>query len=92
MLRASSHLLSLSSEAFVIEKEGEMPEGAIQPTRDSQFASTPSSGLHAAPVRLSSFPEYEVPSEVQVETIKVVRTKKKGQSKKKRTTPVDDVS
>ncbi|KDR85547.1 hypothetical protein GALMADRAFT_53684 [Galerina marginata CBS 339.88] len=90
-LRTTSH--SFSSESFVIEKDGEMPEGATPSRPQSTSQSTPaqSSGF-ATPVRMTSFLEYEVPDESPVEPIKVVRTKKKTPGKKKRTVPVDSNS
>ncbi|TFK68252.1 Adaptor protein complex AP-3 delta subunit [Pluteus cervinus] len=86
--------ISSSVTQFVIEKEGEMPAGAVFPLLSSSPASRPQTTepvLHlAAPVPLSSFPQYEVPDDiartVTPEPVKVVRTKKKGTGKKKRTT------
>lgn len=85
-LRATSQ--TFSSESFVLDKGGEMPEGAAPPQLNSQQMS-PSVGISspspANPVRLTSFPEYEVPEDSPVEPIKVVRPKKKTPGKKKRT-------
>ncbi|KAF8913207.1 Adaptor protein complex AP-3 delta subunit [Gymnopilus junonius] len=90
-LRATSQ--TFSSESFVIEKDGEMPQRVISPPPGSLTAPVLSTGTPAAPVRVASFPEYEVPEEVPpVETIKVVRTKKKGPTKRKRTAPVDNMT
>jgi len=85
ILRETSQTFS-----FVIDKDGEMPEGAV--LRHSQFNSqhsSPSAGISPpAPVTsrgLSSFPEYEVPEDSSVEPIKVARQKKTKPGKKKRT-------
>ncbi|KAG5641635.1 hypothetical protein DXG03_004558 [Asterophora parasitica] len=91
-LKASSK--TFSSTTFVIDREGEMPEGAVV----SNPVSVPLS-QQATPVRssastppLSSFQQYEVPEDVirrsTPDPIKVTRAKKKGNGKKKRT-PVD---
>jgi len=66
-----------------------MPEGAVSPPSqiNSRHMSPPvgiSSPAPANVVRLTSFPEYEVPEDSSVELIKVVRPKKKP-GKKKRT-------
>ncbi|KIM47679.1 hypothetical protein M413DRAFT_416871 [Hebeloma cylindrosporum] len=87
-LRATSQ--TFSSESFVLDKGGEMPEGAAPPqpplnSRQMSPAAGISSPAPAVPVRLTSFPEYEVPEDSPVEPIKVVRPKKKNPGKKKRT-------
>ncbi|KAF8956094.1 adaptin N terminal region-domain-containing protein [Flammula alnicola] len=91
-LRAASQ--TFSSESFVVEKEGEMPEGAsiLRPQSASQFTPTPALTPTGSttPLRVSSFPEYEVPEDSPVETIKVVRSKKKTTGKKKRTAATVD--
>lgn len=77
---------SYSSSSFTIEKDGEMPEGAVSFPRASAtppIISTPSGA--STPARVAMYEEYEVPEENSVEPIKVVRTKKKGTGKKKRT-------
>ncbi|GBE77252.1 AP-3 complex subunit delta [Sparassis crispa] len=90
-------------QTFVIDKTGEMPEGALQP---AAAAGTPSDGFSPAPVgngaaalvTSSYFPPYEVEDEIpRTDTpppIKVTRAKKKGTSggKKKRTHKVDSAS
>lgn len=83
-----------STTSFVIDKDGEMPEGAVTPN----LTSTPTSQRHTPvppegnaliPPRLSSFPQYEVEDDIirtsTPEPIKVIRPKKKGTGKKKRT-------
>ncbi|TFK42007.1 Ap3d1 protein [Crucibulum laeve] len=91
-LRATSQ--TFSSEAYVIEKNGEMPEGAV-PSRQSYTPisrqSTPVYSENPAPTlpQLSSFPAYEVPEDIATRTstpepIKVTRSKKTT-GKKKRT-------
>lgn len=77
---------SYSSASFTIEKDGEMPEGAASVLRASAtppIIPTPSGA--STPARVAAYEEYEVPEENPVEPIKVVRTKKKGTTKKKRT-------
>ncbi|RDB29294.1 AP-3 complex subunit delta-1 [Hypsizygus marmoreus] len=84
-----------SATEFVIDREGEMPEGAIVTPRNStpvsrQQTPIPSESRVPTPPRLSSFPQYEVPDDDGLRTstpepIKVTRTKKKGAGKKKRT-------
>ncbi|KAJ7597757.1 adaptin N terminal region-domain-containing protein [Mycena floridula] len=73
-----------SSEPFVIEKDGEMPE-VMAPSAPVSGQVTPDrTGLGP---RISSFPEYEVLEEVvSPQPIQVTRTKKKkGTGSKKRT-------
>jgi len=78
----------LSSQSFVIDKDGEMPEGVVlsPPQRETPPVGTPTS-------RASSFPPYEEdPTRSSTpEPIKVTRAKKKGTAsgKKKRTAQVD---
>jgi AP-3 complex subunit delta-1 len=81
-LRATSQ--TFSSESFMLDKDGEMPEGAAPPQLNSPSVGI-SSPAPANPVRLTSFPEYEVPEDSPVEPIKVVRSKKKNPGRKKRT-------
>ncbi|KAF7303117.1 AP-3 complex subunit delta [Mycena kentingensis (nom. inval.)] len=82
--------------SYTIDRDGEMPEGAVTPppppphstTNNNSASSTPArSGTPSS--RIVSFPEYEVPdADVRTSTpepIKVVRTKKKTPGKKKRT-------
>ncbi|KAF8203875.1 adaptin N terminal region-domain-containing protein [Pholiota molesta] len=87
-LRAASHTFSGS---FVIDKDGEMPEGGVLQHHQQQGSSQSTPNLtpsgSGTPSRLSSFQEYEVPEDSPVETIKVVRSKKKTAGKKKRTAP-----
>ncbi|KAG5654164.1 hypothetical protein H0H81_006876 [Sphagnurus paluster] len=90
-LKTKTHTFSTTS--FFIDRDGEMPEGAIpsnQPSATLSRQVTPPGDTRAAtPSRLSSFPPYEVPDDVirtsTPEPIKVTRTKKKGTGKKKRT-------
>lgn len=90
-LRESSNLPS--HEPFIIEKDGEMPEGAISTSASSSRRHTPALPELSAPtpLRVTSFPEYEVPGEdgstrtSTPDAIKVTRAKKKGTGKKKRT-------
>ncbi|KAF9486404.1 Adaptor protein complex AP-3 delta subunit [Pholiota conissans] len=86
-LKASTQ--TLSSGFFVIDKDGEMPEGSkfLQ-----QQQSPPQSMPNLTPSdsgspRISSFQDDKVPKDTPVETIKVVRSKKKTTGKKKRTAP-----
>ncbi|KAF8167541.1 adaptin N terminal region-domain-containing protein [Crassisporium funariophilum] len=89
-LRATSQ--AFSSEYYTIERDGEMPEGAIVPRPQ---LTAPSSGSRtqtpsaATPSRMTSFQPYEVPDDspksATPEPIKVVRSKKKTTSKKKKT-------
>lgn len=79
---------------FVVDKEGEMPEGIV-PEAPRQASAPASRGLFdrisTPPPTLPSFQQYEVPDEdtraSTPEPIKVTRAKKKGPSstKKKRT-------
>ncbi|KAK7040144.1 AP-3 complex subunit delta [Paramarasmius palmivorus] len=90
ILRADSP--RANPEPYVIEKVGEMPEGASLPILSPQptssrpsSKSTPRQGTPVAspiPSRISSFPQYEVPGEEDArastpEPVKVVRSKKK---------------
>ncbi|KAF8665329.1 hypothetical protein AX16_000348 [Volvariella volvacea WC 439] len=74
------------TKVFIIDKEGEMPEGAVQLT--PAVSPSPPSLASPKPISLSSFPPYEIPGEVPrtitPEPIKVTRPKKKGIGKKKR--------
>lgn len=81
---------------FVVEKEGEMPEGATPTPPQSHSApitrqQTPSlfERVSTPPPVLPSFQQYEVPEDEPrsstPEPIKVTRAKKKGTGKKKRT-------
>ncbi|KAF9453879.1 Ap3d1 protein [Macrolepiota fuliginosa MF-IS2] len=88
-----------SSDAFVVERDGEMPGNPISRTTATATPSsgrgTPiTSGSLPKPVHLSSFPPYETPDDLRTSTpepIKVVRSKKKTagaekeRKKKKRT-------
>ncbi|GLB43563.1 putative part of the AP-3 complex, an adaptor-related complex which is not clathrin-associated [Lyophyllum shimeji] len=91
-LKVSSQ--QFSSTSYAIVRDGEMPEGAVAPAQSS----APTSGQHtpvphesrtSTPSRLSPFPSYEVPDDVDrpstPDPIKVTRVKKKGTGKKKRT-------
>ncbi|KAF5385386.1 hypothetical protein D9615_001077 [Tricholomella constricta] len=89
---------TFSSTSFVIDRDGEMPEGAVA----SNPASAPISGQETpveshtpTPSQLSKFPPYEVPDDVirtsTPDPIKVTRSKKKGTGKKKRTPTTADV-
>ncbi|KAH0591305.1 AP-3 complex subunit delta-1 [Termitomyces sp. J132] len=92
ILKATSQTFSTTS--FVIDREGEMPKGAITP----QPVLVPVSRQHTpiprenhAPVstRPSPLPSYGISGEdvrtITPEPIKVTRSKKKGTEKKKRT-------
>jgi len=76
-------LQTFSSESFVIDKDGEMPEGAV--VRLSQPAT--SSDRSATPTHLTSLPvsDYSgiLPRSQTPDPITVVRTKKKGPRGKK---------
>ncbi|KAK0209103.1 adaptin N terminal region-domain-containing protein [Desarmillaria ectypa] len=83
--------------SVVIDKDGEMPEGAVvksaPPTPRS--ISTPSRGT--PPPQIPSFPQYDVPEDdprmSTPEPIKVMRSKKKaGTGKKKRTQVISEQS
>jgi hypothetical protein len=87
LLRDSASVIP--SEPFVVDKNGEMPEGAISPP-SSKLDPTPpmvTSSIDTAPQVLSSFPAYvvdeEIPRMKTPEPIKVKRTKKKGVSSAK---------
>lgn len=87
-LRASSQ--NFSSEQFVIDRDGEMPQGARPLTPSAiPLPQTPYRSVTPT-IPLSSFPQYEAPGDEVMRTgtpepIKVVRPKKKGTGKKKRT-------
>ncbi|KAG6889341.1 hypothetical protein C0995_001749 [Termitomyces sp. Mi166 len=92
ILKATSQMFSTAS--FVIDRDGEMPEGAVISKPLSvpvSLQQTPIPGENPAPIstRPSPFPLYEAPGEdAQTSTpepIKVTRSKKKGTGKKKRT-------
>ncbi|KAF9566934.1 Ap3d1 protein [Agrocybe pediades] len=87
-LRAASQ--TFTSDSFVIEKEGEMPAGATPPRLLSAQSTPPTTSQpsgYSTPVRLTSYPEYEIPTDTPVETIQVVRSAKKKSSGKKKRTP-----
>lgn len=66
-----------------------MPEGANVPLPASTQTTPPAHTPNGSGTpRLSSFQEYEVGDDNPVETIKVVRSKKKAAGKKKRTTAI----
>ncbi|KAK0217615.1 adaptin N terminal region-domain-containing protein [Armillaria nabsnona] len=76
----------------VIERDGEMPEGAVVKSASStpRNISTPSRGTPPPPPQISSFPQYDVPDDPRTSTpepILVTRSKKKktGTGRKKRT-------
>ncbi|KXN90087.1 AP-3 complex subunit delta-1 [Leucoagaricus sp. SymC.cos] len=89
-----------SSDIFVVERDGEMPENAVPRTTATANTSpgreTPvASGSLPKLAQLSSFPPYETPDDTRTSTpepIKVVRSKKKAaggdkeKKKKKRST------
>jgi AP-3 complex subunit delta-1 len=90
LLRDSAPLVP--SEPFVVDKSGEMPEGAVPPPSGPSPTPPPvTRSVDTAPQALSSFPAYVVDDEIPLtgtpEPIKVKRTKKKGASsaKSKRT-------
>ena len=91
LLRDSAPLIP--SEPFVVDKSGEMPEGAMPPPSSGPSPTPPpvTRSADTAPQVLSSFPAYvvddEIPRTGTPEPIKVKRTKKKGASsaKSKRT-------
>ncbi|KAJ7754976.1 adaptin N terminal region-domain-containing protein [Mycena maculata] len=76
------------SSSFVIDRDGEMPAGAVAPSLVPSRTMTPVSPESSTPARMmSSFPQYEV-DEIRTSTpepIKVTRPKKKTPGKKKRT-------
>jgi len=89
-LRATSQ--TFYSEAFVVEREGEMPDGTVaqtHPFSHSTNSLAPSSSV--GDPYTSSFPSYQLSghpssnSSAAPEPIKVVRPKKKGTGKKKQT-------
>lgn len=78
----------ISSELIVVDRDGEMPEGAPLPTslptsQKPSRSTTPNGVLHQP---LPSFPLYvvddEIPRTGTPEPIKVTRVKKKGTGKK----------
>ncbi|KAJ7657986.1 Ap3d1 protein [Mycena rosella] len=85
-----SHMLpSLRSDytpsSFAIDRDGEMPEGAVVPSRT--ITPVPRESRASTPM-MTSFPQYEVADEGRTSTpepIKVTRPKKKTPGKKKRT-------
>jgi AP-3 complex subunit delta-1 len=90
-LRATSQ--TFYSEAFVVEREGEMPDGIVA-QRPHQFSPStnnlaPSNSI--GDPSTSSFPSYQLSnypssnSSTAPEPIKVVRPKKKATGKKKQT-------
>ena len=87
-LRTSSQ--NFSSEQFVIDRDGEMPQGARPLTPSAiPLPHTPNRSVTPT-IPLTSFPQYEAPGDEVVRTgtpepVKVVRPKKKGTGKKKRT-------
>ena len=84
-LRATSQ--TFYSEAFVVEREGEMPEGSVTQRPHLFTPSTnnlaPSSSLGDPSYQLSGHPPSN--SSAAPEPIKVVRPKKKATGKKKQT-------
>lgn len=94
-LRATSQ--TFVPKEFVIDREGEMPVGAV-----TQEPSTPVPGTRAStsklvaptPSRTSSYPAYETPDEIirtsTPDPIKVTRPKKKVTKKKRTPTVVVD--
>ncbi|KAJ7459062.1 adaptin N terminal region-domain-containing protein [Mycena galericulata] len=80
---------STPSSSFVIDRDGEMPDGAVPPSPVPTGTITPVSQGSSTPSRMvTSFPQYEVVDEVRTSTpepIKVTRPKKKTPGKKKRT-------
>ena len=88
-LRATSQ--TFYSEAFVVEREGEMPDGTVaqRPHLFSTNNLAPSSSI--GDPSTSSFPSYQLSghpssnSSAAPEPIKVVRPKKKTAGKKKQT-------
>ncbi len=80
----------VSSEPFIIDKDGEMPEGAVLPPLPTTPSPRPSGS--STPVHMASFPAYDVPdSDERTATptaIKVRSKKKTGTGKKKRAQPV----
>ncbi|KAK7063926.1 AP-3 complex subunit delta [Favolaschia claudopus] len=75
-----------SPTSYVIDRDGEMPEGAVAPS--PQIATPRTLSRQHTPTPISAFPQYEVEDEVRTSTpepIQVTRTKKKTPGKKKRT-------
>jgi AP-3 complex subunit delta-1 len=88
-LRATSQ--TFYSEDFVVEREGEMPDGTVAQLPNSFSHSTKYQAPNSSFIRdpsTSSFPSYQLPgqpsssSSAAPEPIKVVRPKKKGKNKK----------
>lgn len=71
-----------------------MPEGAVVRTPSAPISRQGTPDVFApTPLRVASFPQYEVPEEVKPSTpdpIKVIRAKKKGTGMKKRTAVLDN--
>jgi AP-3 complex subunit delta-1 len=83
-LRTTSQ--TFSSQPFVVDKDGEMPEGAVMSLPQPALTSGPST----TPAQLISFPPSDYPDTPRSQTpdpITVMRTKKKGAGGKKRTAP-----
>ena len=83
-LRATSQTF-YSDEAFVVEREGEMPDGTVAHTTNNLVSSS-----SIGDPSMSSFPSYQLSgppsnSSAAPEPIKVVRPKKKATGKKKQT-------
>jgi len=99
--KLKNNVSEFTRQTFVIDKIGEMPQGAVSPPIPAQIpreSSTPSigNGGTGRSTPLSSFPQYEVEDEISRTStpppIKVTRVKKKtrvasgsGSGKKKRT-------
>lgn len=96
LLRAAA--TTISTEPFVIDREGEMPKGAISPVlstptpgsqRHSRAHSPALNGNGSSTLPPSTFPPYivedEIPRSGTPEPIKVVRAKKKGTGTGKKT-------
>jgi AP-3 complex subunit delta len=87
ILRATAPEFTSSSNTFLVEREGEMPENAVPQTTVESTSHTGSgrgtpfnSGSLPKPAHLSSFPPYETVDDTRTNTpepIKVVRSKKK---------------
>ncbi len=75
----------MTSEPFIVDKNGEMPEGATQPVSLKPLTNTHS--INTPSEMLSSSPAYiedeQIPRMVTPEPIKVKRTKKKKVSSAK---------
>lgn len=84
-LRATSQTF-YSDEAFVVEREGEMPDGTVAHSTNNLVSSS-----SIGDPSMSSFPSYQLSghpssnSSAAPEPIKVVRPKKKATGKKKQT-------